>query len=291
VIVVETFARFLGVEEEWDRPGPARSAPRSDIWLAVGWFVVAAIGVELLRGMGAFTDESHSVWPYVAVATAAALLVWRRNHPLTVAGASALHMFLTGVLMPPVMGSLPMQVLYFFALYSGVAWARDRRVLTYVVTGVVSLMFCWLAWQFAVGSGVAEIRANLGVSADEEGFIPPVAAALGYTFLINALYFGGAVLLGQVAWRGALRTAQVLAQAATIREQAERLRDQAVVAERLRIARELHDVVAHHVSVMGVQATAAARVLDRDPEAARAALGTVTSGRADARPAGHVAQR
>jgi signal transduction histidine kinase len=47
------------------------------------------------------------------------------------------------------------------------------------------------------------------------------------------------------------------------------------VEERSRIARELHDVVAHHVSVMTVQAGAARRILDKDPERTREALATI----------------
>lgn len=49
----------------------------------------------------------------------------------------------------------------------------------------------------------------------------------------------------------------------------------AVEAERMRIAHELHDVVAHNVSVMTIQATAASRILASDPAAARDALASV----------------
>ncbi|MFD9859312.1 sensor histidine kinase [Streptomyces alboflavus] len=58
-------------------------------------------------------------------------------------------------------------------------------------------------------------------------------------------------------------------------EQQERARH-AVVEERGRIARELHDVVAHHMSVISVQAGLAKFVFDSDAETARTALGTIS---------------
>ncbi|MGW3088171.1 sensor histidine kinase [Streptomyces sp. NPDC001108] len=51
----------------------------------------------------------------------------------------------------------------------------------------------------------------------------------------------------------------------------------AVAAERARIARELHDVVAHNVSVMVVQADGAAYVMDAAPDQAKQALETISS--------------
>lgn len=57
--------------------------------------------------------------------------------------------------------------------------------------------------------------------------------------------------------------------------------DRAVVDERLRIARELHDVLAHHVSVMGVQAGAAGRVMEHDPQRAKEALAVIEASSRD----------
>ncbi|MFD2466319.1 sensor histidine kinase [Amycolatopsis silviterrae] len=50
----------------------------------------------------------------------------------------------------------------------------------------------------------------------------------------------------------------------------------AVVEERLRIARELHDVVSHHLSVISVQANLARYVFESEPGTARGALDTIT---------------
>lgn len=70
---------------------------------------------------------------------------------------------------------------------------------------------------------------------------------------------------------------QAYAEAAESRaEELERSRqadqDRVLVEERARIARELHDVVAHGLSVIVVQASAARRILDRDPEGTASAL-------------------
>ena len=85
-----------------------------------------------------------------------------------------------------------------------------------------------------------------------------------------------------IAWLAgfALRARGEQAQTAHDRAtQAEREREEnasrAVFEERVRIARELHDVVAHHVSMMGVQAGAARVVYRRDPDKALQALSAI----------------
>ena len=276
--------RWFGADEEWERPGPDRRAVLNDVWLAVLAFVVSVLGAELMRSLGAFENERLGVgWQYVGMVTAAALVVIRRSHPVLVTALAGVHMLVLGLLVPMTMSTLPMQALYFFLIFSGVAWARDRRALLAAVALTLTLMAAWLAWTFALGRGLEQMVSSFGPEAEEgAGLFSPVVGMVGYTLLVNVIFFGGAIVLGQVAWDGARRTAQVLDQARTIAAQARRLRDQAVVDERLRIARELHDVVAHHVSVMGVQAAAARRVMGKDPEAAAAALASVEQSSRDA---------
>lgn len=92
-----------------------------------------------------------------------------------------------------------------------------------------------------------------------------------------------AILLTIGLFGTAIRTARSRADASVQRARALE-REQhaatrlAVAQERGRIARELHDVVSHHVSVMTIQAGAAGKVLDADPEAARGALSAIEAG-------------
>ncbi len=266
-------AALLGIDDAWARERPALA--RRDVWLTVWVEVFGLLSLELVRSVGYLEETTAPIWTqWLAVATGAALLLGRRRWPLAVGGLAALHMFVVGVTMPAVMGQVTLQFVYFLAIFSAVAWARDRRLMVGVIGFILLFMFAWLVWQFAVGSGIQEIiDQTRGVRRD--GLFAPVPAGVALTFLINVLYFGGAVLGGAFAWRSARQRAVLAEQAETIAAQAEDLRRRAVVDERLRIARELHDVVGHHVSVIGIQAAAAGRLLDRDPAAATAALSRI----------------
>ncbi|MFD8915450.1 sensor histidine kinase [Streptomyces sp. NPDC059575] len=95
--------------------------------------------------------------------------------------------------------------------------------------------------------------------------------------------------LAIIAWTGigatagdAVRSHRAFVQAIRERaERAERTREEEarrrVAEERLRIARELHDVVAHHIALVNVQAGVAAHVMDRRPDQAKEALAHVRS--------------
>jgi signal transduction histidine kinase len=271
---------WFGVDDPWERPRPAIG--RQDVVLAASVEAVGLLALELVRSSGGFDHSAAPVWTqWLAVSTGAVLLLGRRRWPLAVALLAAVHMFVAGVTMPQVMGQLSLQIVYFVALLSGVAWARDRRAMAIVVSSIVLFMFAWITWQFALGSAVQDWLDEEDL-ADRTGFFAPVPAAVAITLLINALYFGGAIAGGGVSWRAARQRARLQAQAVTIASQAGRLREQAVIDERLRIARDLHDVVAHGVSAMGIQAGAARRVLDRDPDAARTALSHVEEASRDA---------
>lgn len=271
---------WFGVDDEWERPRPAIG--RRDVVLAASVGAVSLLGLELVRSAGGFEHTDVPVWAqWLVVSTGAALLLGRRRWPLVVASAAALHMFVAGVTMPEVMGQISLQIVYFVALLSGVAWARDRRAMVVVVGTIVLFMFAWLGWQFAVGSAAQEWLVD-EQGTEQIGLFPQIPAAVGISLLINAIYFGGAIVGGGVSWRAARQRDRLEEQTRTIAAQAGRLREQAVMDERLRIARELHDVVAHGVSAMGIQAGAARRVLDRDPDAARTALSNVEAVSRDA---------
>lgn len=177
----------------------------------------------------------------------AALLLLRRRPALAVLGCLAVCTTVQLLLGAPT----GLVVLVLVALLL-VALRRPLRV------AVVLLAVCCLVY--------------LGTDLATGGWDSRVLAPLA---LMAACTAAGVAVAGQ----------QALVRAATERAAAaERTRqdeaDRQVADERLRIARELHDVVAHHVAVMGVQAGAAEQLLDTDRDQVRLALGQVrASGR------------
>ena len=132
--VGEWLSDAFGVEDPWVRPRPA--VERRDVVLAGVVGLVGVVSLELARSLGVFEDVGGPVWLQVlAVLSGAALLVGRRRWPLTVALLAAAHMVVVGVAMPMVMGQFTLQVAYFIAFLSGVAWARDRRAMVAEVRG------------------------------------------------------------------------------------------------------------------------------------------------------------
>ena len=127
-----------------------------------------------------------------------------------------------------------------------------------------------------VAAGIAAVMAVIiaGMAVGTGGATPIEALA---AILFNSVPFAVAWPLGTMM-RSLRRTRASLEERnRQLDEERERNARQAIVEERVRIARELHDVVAHHVSVIGVQAGVARRLFDRRPEQAAEAIAAVES--------------
>jgi signal transduction histidine kinase len=94
------------------------------------------------------------------------------------------------------------------------------------------------------------------------------------TVISNGLVIGAAWLLGHFVGIRRAYTARLERTAALERARAESAR-RAVIEERLRLARELHDVVAHSISVIAVQSGVGAHVAHTQPEEAAKALAAI----------------
>jgi len=105
--------------------------------------------------------------------------------------------------------------------------------------------------------------------------------------VLSGTFYEGVLLavilsLGEVVRSRRLWLAEVQARMLRAEQDAERESERRVMDERLRIAREIHDVVAHTISVVVVQAGLAADVMDERPAQAREALGVIRSASKDA---------
>ena len=183
---------------------------------------------------------------YLLLIVSGLALVVRRRWPVPV--------FLTAALASLVYFTLdfpdgPAWLGLFVALYSLTAYGDGRRSLVIAGVGITVLAAAWL-------TAAADIEPR---------------AAIGWVF-----FRIGASVMSAALGESARSRRFIAAEARERAEWAERTREEEararVDAERLRIAREVHDTVAHSIAIINVQAGVTAHVLDKRPERARETL-------------------
>jgi len=193
---------------------------------------------------------------YVLLIVSGVAVAVRRRWPVPVFVTAALASFVYySVDFPDGPGWLGL----FVALYSLAAYGDGRRSLVTAGVGITVLAVVWL-----VAAADIEPRAAIGW----------VFFRIGASVMSASL--GESVRSRRVIAADALERAEL---AERTREEEARAR---VDAERLRIAREVHDTVAHAIAIINVQSGVTAHVLDKKPEQAREALQAIeqTSSRA-----------
>ena len=234
----------------------ARAAPLHLPALALDIFLALFIAVMQVQGTLAkvAADPESVLRPladlgylgYILLIVSGAVVALRRQFPVAVFAITALASLIYYTLdFPDGPGWLGL----FVAVYSLTAYGDGRRSVVLAAAGITVLTVGWLI-----------------AAADIE---PP--AAIGWVFFrIGASVMSAA--LGE-----SVRTRRVIAADALERaELAERTREEEARArvdeERLRIAREVHDTVAHAIAIINVQSGVTAHLLDKQPERTREAL-------------------
>jgi len=140
-----------------------------------------------------------------------------------------------------------------------------------ILVAVYSVAVYGSRWVALAGLAVAELGLA-AVQLTQGRFEEPLAWLVWVQF---ALIFGAAWLLGLFAHNYRAYAARLEQRTAELEQAREALARQAVAEERLRLARELHDVVAHAVSVIAVQSGVGAHVADSRPGEVGKALAAI----------------
>lgn len=240
------------------QPLPRRRPPVGDIALAAALAVVLAV-MCIAVGLPASNDGLFVLSVAVGIAECAAL-AWRRVAP-HIAAASVAAFALAHVAFGQVLQ--PSDVAVLVALYSVTVHGSPQAGR-------------W--WLLVAGVGAAIVGGGFAMR----------SVSFGSAIATAAFFFIGCAALALAAWAlGLMRRAGMLQRASQAQQEARELRDRtqlaqiATQAERTRIAREMHDIVAHSLSVVIAQADGGRYAARHDAEAAERALTTISeTGRA-----------
>jgi signal transduction histidine kinase len=210
--------------------------------------VVLGVVVEVLVVLGTI-DEGPPLFIGACAAAMAGSLAWRRRYPLAVTAVVSAAVVLQAVVAEPATSIWSLVVLLVVGFSAG-AYATPRSS---VIAGALLVAAAYVTTWLDPTSGLGDRL-----------FTAPILA-------------GGPWLAGRLVQRHRVQARRLDAQNVELEtRRAEDLRT-ATQQERARIARELHDVVAHGISVMVVQAGAAGLVIEAEPAAAREALEQIRS--------------
>lgn len=263
-------------DPRWRRPSPTPDQLRADVLTAVVLLIGAVLDLALWQVVGLYDDPAPGPVAVVCLLGTILPLAARRRWPSVVAGVVAAMFIVTASLQ--VSETLFINIALFMSLYTVGAWEPSRTRAFWARSLVIAAMSVWLL--VSIFQSVTDPDAIPGLS--RAGAFSPMAAYLMSQVLTNILYFAGAWYFGEHAWGSARERARTEWRGEQLVAERRVVEEQAVALERLRLARELHDAVAHHVSLMGVQAGAARVLLGADPARAAEALEQVEDSARDA---------
>jgi signal transduction histidine kinase len=200
---------------------------RLDLALAAA-LLVAAVVEQLL------VADDHRVFAVLSALAIVAPMPWRRAHPIATALASLAAVAVQSTVLEPDS----------FAV-------ADAAVL--------------ISGTYAIGAYLPRRPAIAGIAVFAAG--TATHAAVFFPDAVPAALLGAAAVpwtVGRIVRAQRRLVAQAREHAAQVERARERDARAAVIAERMRVARELHDVVAHNISVIAIQAAGADGVLERD---------------------------
>ncbi|WP_405057259.1 sensor histidine kinase [Kribbella sp. NBC_01505] len=214
--------------------------------IVLGLVTSAAVAVAIAMDLGG--QRGPDAIAYLFAVALGALMLLRRQFPVlalaaTVAGLLAYY----ALGYPPVGLALPVAA----ALYSAAEAGKFR------IAGATAVGLVVVSTAFRLAQG------------ESAGYLIGFELASTAGLMVSAIALGATVRMTRLLRAEHRRTAE---HAVAERESEARRR---VEAERLRIARDLHDAIGHTIAVVSVQTSVALEALDDDPETTRSALGTI----------------
>jgi signal transduction histidine kinase len=230
----------LGTVRSW-----WRSLDRRLVDAAVVLVLVVVTALPLATRPLTDGQRPSEVWAYLLVAAICVPFAFHRRYPVAAISVAC--------------GALILYAAGRYAAYPGIP--------IFVLVAGISLHSTRSRALLAAGLGAVAI--SVGVLLQPEG------VATASTWVASLLALAVAWLWGENLRNRRARWAAMEERARRLEAEREERDRQAVTAERLRIARELHDVVAHSMSVIAVQSGVANHVIDSRPAQARQALATI----------------